>query len=113
MAELPAVVNLGPFAYKVTSDKADWRALGKGMLKNHWGYTEHTTATIYVHPGANRTLQRVTLLHEILHAAAFAGGVLDTRKRPEEAWVSMASPPFLDALTRSPGLVEFLSEAGE
>ena len=61
--------------------------------------------------GMNPTLARVTLLHELLHACAFASGVLDTRKRPEEAWVSMVAPMLLDSLARSDGLMEFLSGA--
>lgn len=108
MAKLPKSATLGPFTYRITDSKADWKRLGKTMTDKVWGYTEHGTATIYIQPDIEPVLRRVILLHEILHAAAFAGGVLDERKRREEAWVSMTAPSLMDALNRSPGLVEYL-----
>lgn len=105
--KFPPEVKLGPFTYRVTSKARDWKKLDRDM-DSHWGYTDHGSATILMRPDLNPALERVTLLHEVLHAAAFAGGVLDTRKRPEEAWVVMVAPMLLDAMDRSPGLAEFL-----
>jgi hypothetical protein len=105
---MPTVVHLGPFTYRITEDPADWASL-ETAERDEYGHTSHTAATIYVQPDVQPALKRVIVLHEILHAAAFAGGQLDDRKRDEETWVLMATAPLLDALVRSPGLVEWLT----
>ena len=105
---MPTSVHLGPFTYRLTDDAADWAALKKSVRDGCYGYTLHVSATIYLHPEIEPNLKRVIAVHEILHAAAFAGGQHDTSKRDEEAWVAMAAPQLLDALRRTPGLMAWL-----
>ena len=109
---MPKRIHLGPLTYRVTTRLADWQELAADEMEDGsvdaWGFTHHTTGTILINPDSHPGLQRVTLLHEILHAAAFTGGALDNRKRDEESWVVMAAAPLLDALTRSPGLLAYL-----
>ena len=108
---LPSHAVLGPLTYAISSKRRDWRNLAPGDIDGHWGMTVHAAGAILLNPDSNPDLLRVTLLHELLHAAAFAGGQLTDRKRTEEEWVALVAPQLLDALTRSPGLIEYL--AGE
>jgi hypothetical protein len=105
---LPNRAHLGPFVYAITDRKRDWKRLAPGDMDTHWGLTLHAEATILLNPQSSPALQRVTLLHELLHAAAFAGGQLDTRKRTEEQWVAMTAPQLLDCLRRSPEVAAYL-----
>lgn len=109
----PRKIHVGPLIYRVSLSLADWKKLNAedmdGDDVDAWGYTHHSTSTILINPDCNQALRRVVLLHEILHACAFAAGALDTRKRPEEEWVVMATAPLLDALRRTPGLAAYLA----
>lgn len=107
MAALPTSARLGPFEYRISDKRADWKRL-KIDPDTHWGYTHHDTSTILLNPKMPDTLRRVTLLHELLHAGAFSGGVHDGRKRTEEEWVSLAAPRLLDCMDRSPDVARFL-----
>jgi hypothetical protein len=109
-ARLPRAVHLGPFTYRVSDKLRDWKRAGESV-ETHWGYTLHAESLILIAPKMNAAMQRTVLLHEVLHAAAFCGGQLDAKKRPEEDWVSMAAPMLLDALASTPGLASFLAGA--
>lgn len=106
---LPKVVRCGPFTYRVSDKPIPWDEHGPDDKSAHWGYTNHERGWILIHPNTTCSMRRVVLLHELMHAAAFAAGQTDTRKRREEAWVSMAAPMLLDALQRSPGLATYLA----
>lgn len=104
---LPSSARLGPFSYRITSKPKEWARSGVDP-ERHYGYTDHQRGVIIVHAAASPAMQRTVLLHELMHAAAFAGGQLDNRKRREEDWVAMVAPMLLDALQRSPELSNFL-----
>lgn len=105
---LPEVAHLGPFTYRITDSAEDWLALRADQGNGLWGYTDHEAGTITLQPDVNDSLKRVILLHELLHACAFAGGQLDQRKRKEEHWVVTTAPLLMDAMQRSPGLAKYL-----
>lgn len=105
-AEVDAV-TLGPFRYRVSTDPAEWDA-SKENPDGGYGHTDHRRGVILIHEDASDDMRRVVLLHELMHAAAFAAGQVDNRKRKEEDWVAMVAPMLLDALQRSPELVAYL-----
>lgn len=106
MAALPTSARLGPFEYRITDKRADWKRLNADH-KNHWGLTDHGSSTILLNPDMSPAMTRTILLHELLHAAAFCGGTT-IGKRSEEDWVSLAAPRLLDCMDRSPDVARFL-----
>lgn len=109
MSAMPAVANLGPFTYRLTAKRKEWErhCPDPDVL---YGYTNHRLELILVCPETSPAMRRTVLLHELMHAAAFAAGQLDNRKRREEDWVAMVAPMLLDALRRSPALARYLAE---
>lgn len=108
-SSMPSFATLGPFIYRVTTDADEWTASDVDPGQNY-GYTDHERGVIIVHERTTDSMRRVVLLHELLHAAAFAAGQVDQRKRREEDWVVMVAPMLLDALRRSPELTAYLLE---
>jgi hypothetical protein len=106
----PESVVVGPYVYRLTMDAGEWDELMARLREEHWGYTDHAAAVIYVQPEIAPSLERTIVLHEILHAVAFAAGTLFDGKRREEEWVLRTAPGLLDTLRRTPGLVEYLRE---
>jgi hypothetical protein len=107
VSNAPASACLGPFEYRITTSRKDWgeHSPEPDVL---YGYTSHRLGLILICPDSSPAMRRTILLHELMHAAAFAAGQLDNRKRREEDWVSMVAPMLLDALRRSPDLTGFL-----
>lgn len=112
MGDLPTRLRIGPLAYDVTDEVEAFHRHGINP-NEHFGYTHHETATILIHPSTAPQMRRITLLHEVMHAVAFAAGAIDTRKRKEEAWVVMVSPMLVVTLRANPELVAFLLDDGE
>lgn len=116
MSAMPDIVHIGPYVYRLTASAEEWAQLrvelGPADHDDLWGYTSNTDGVIYIQPGLNPALERTIVLHEVLHAAAFCGGILHDGKRHEEAWVLVVSPPLLDALRRTPGLTDYLTADG-
>jgi hypothetical protein len=71
-----------------------------------WGYTDNTHQIIYVHPTAHPNLQRVILMHEVLHAAAFVGGIVYEESQEEEKWVTLIAPLLLAIFDDNPALLK-------
>jgi hypothetical protein len=106
---MPTAVHLGPYTYRLTDTAEDWATLDRAERDDCYGYTLHTSAVIYIQPDIEPVMKRVIVVHEILHAAAFASGNLGDGRRAEEAWVAMAAGPLVDALRRTVGLMEWLA----
>lgn len=104
---LPQQATLGPFLYRITLDPDEWELSNPDPGANY-GYTDHERGVIILHARTTDSMRRVVLLHELMHAAAFAAGQVDNRKRREEDWVVMVAPMLLDALRRSPELTAYL-----
>lgn len=104
---LPRWVNIGPLRFRLTDKQSDWDKRDEST-DDHWGLTDKAAGLILLDPGMNADLQRLIVLHELLHACCFASGMHDTRKRDEETWVAMVTPMLLDAIGRSPGMAAFL-----
>lgn len=109
MSALPETATLGPFTYRITLDPDEWEISNQNPGQNY-GYTDHERGVIILHGRTTDSMRRVVLLHELMHAAAFAAGQVDNRKRREEDWVVMVAPMLLDALRRSPELTAYLLE---
>lgn len=107
---LPRSAVLGPFEYRITASRKEWKKRSPEP-NGLYGYTDHHLGLILIYPETAPAMRRTVLLHELMHAAAFAAGQLDSRKRNEEDWVAMVAPMLLDALRRSPELSAYLLDA--
>lgn len=105
---MPSSVVIGPYTYRLTATRADWDGLQAKHREDLWGYTDQAEGAIYIQPDMAPSLERTIVLHEILHACAFAAGTLFDGKRHEEEWVLRTAPGLLDALRRTTGLTEYL-----
>jgi len=116
---LPDSIKVGPIQYKVTADPDDWmRVEHRNQTKGNYGYTEHLSATIYLNPDQTPSVQRLTLLHEVMHAAAesLMGGSDWTslgkgREEREETIIRCWESPMLSIIRDNPALVAFLAAA--
>lgn len=108
---IPASAKLGPFEYRITIKRKDWERHSPEP-DALYGYTCHRRGLILICPDTSPTMRRTVLLHELMHAAAFASGAVDDRERKEEDWVLSVAPMLLDALRRSPDLTTFLMQDG-
>jgi hypothetical protein len=105
-------VNVGPYTYAVTDERLDWQAVEELRGPAAYGYTSHTQQRIYLQPALHPAMRRTVLLHEVLHAAAFASGLAFDGDHSEEEWVLRVTPLLLDALARSHGLAAYLTGSG-
>jgi hypothetical protein len=110
---MPKQVWIGPLRWKIKcSDKA-YHAVQSLSEEHAIGFTSVDSLTISIKPGLPRSLERETLLHEILHALyGTQGGVFKVTKRSEleEASVCALSPMLMGTLRDNPTLVSYLLE---
>lgn len=97
---MPRKLEVGPFTYRVTAERAE-----EGNL----GYTNNDRLTIRVDPDYPDMAVQETLLHEALHATFYVAG-LSCRlgELDEELLVRTLSPALFALLRRNPKLVEYL-----
>lgn len=102
----PKIIFIGPHDYEVSISK-------KKIDSNLFGETDNTNSEIHVHPDQSLQNKRDTLLHEILHAIAFASGmkkVLEWNDETEEKVIRLLSPWLLGVVQDNPDLIEWITE---
>ena len=115
---LPCSVQIGTVEYTVTDDPLDWVAIEhETKTTGYYGHAQHHHAIIYINPDMTDDVKRLTLLHEVLHAAleVMAGSPdwddLDpkSQKNREETVVRTFESPILTILQQNPDLVAYLT----
>lgn len=109
--KLPAVVEVGPYRYTVTSDELERLRIEHAEARQLSGRTDHDQLRIHVAMTADVAVdtRRDTLCHEVLHTLAFLSGLsAEWGSEKEEAVVRRLSPLLLDTLRRNPDLVAYL-----
>jgi hypothetical protein len=116
-AKRPTKVHVGPFTYVVKWSVSDWADALDAASSNHdqevqrcLGLTDKRGCVIYINPLADPQYQKEALLHEIMHACQFTAGLPDEGMVKGHDFITRSAPMLLDALMRSPGLSEYLSE---
>jgi hypothetical protein len=108
--ELPDRVDIGPIAYRVTTDRS---TINQATVDSHISFYANIRfgeADILIDDKQMPGHQRLTLLHEVLHGC-FHITMLD--KKWEETAVRLLAGPLLDTLRRNPDLVAFLLATDE
>lgn len=109
MTEIPQEVVLGPFRYRVSiGNDEDWQKVEQ-LEHRQYGYSDHMHGLILINRNTTKATRQTALMHEIMHAAVFASGSWEDEEHGEERWIQQVAPLLLDALQRSPGLVEYLA----
>lgn len=105
-------VRIGPQTFKIEFRKTN----NDGLLnENNYGYTLDQGNLIVVSSDISISKQKVTLVHEILHAARmiFEGTSAPKKKADYEEWehhfVSIFENTFLIVLQDNPELIEWLA----
>lgn len=117
---IPSSVKIGPIDWAVVVDAVEWMKAEneKRVSTDAYGYTEYLSGKLYLNPEQQPQIQRMTLLHEILHAAAetvmgcpdWANLGEDVASR-EEAVIRAWESPILCVLRDNPDLVAYLTQA--
>lgn len=113
----PEHVQVGPTRWRISDQEEDWHAWekdgGRKQNKLHGG-TWPSKALILVNADTDVQQQRVTLLHEVMHALVdtYVYFKKDSDKETEEGWCSTTDAGLLDVLRRNPDLVRWLLEDG-
>jgi hypothetical protein len=117
---MPATVQIGTVAYRVTATPDDWMRIEHAtQRKGDYGHASHNDAVIYVNPETPPDVQRLTLWHEVLHCLnetvmgdpswlALSGNP-ETLLAAEEVVVRMWEHPTLAVLRDNPELVAYLT----
>lgn len=101
----PTKVLVGPFVFVINQPD------GHALRTNERGTTDFTNMTITLDPSYVEQHRQKVLIHEVLHAVAFAVGVGE-KDEPlgEEKWVTATASMLWDTLRRNPDLVAYLME---
>jgi len=114
---LPATVKAGYVTYTVKQCTPDeWKNAVDKHLRDAYGVTQHLPARILLHPDLTDDVARLTLWHEVLHAAieTMTGGDDSqwqglTEGDAEEAVIRRLEHPTLSILRENPALVAYLT----
>lgn len=116
---LPSSIQVGPVRYRVTADPTEFiRCEHDNQMSGSYGHTDHLSATILLSPDTVESVTRLTLLHEVMHAAteSMMGArdwvnLGDDRSSREETVIRAWEAPFLSVLRDNPDLVAYLTAA--
>lgn len=114
---MPASVKVGPVTYTITRDPDDWMRIEHStQTKGYYGHSNHHDARIYLNPATTEDVTKLTLWHEVLHAAfetmmgsrdwRHLGKEHDDR---EESIIRAIEAPTLTVLAENPELVAYLT----
>lgn len=107
-AKMPTEVVVGPFHYRVTTDKAEHNQACREEQTELAGRTDKWLQVISIEPMLASEQKADTLLHECLHAIAEIVGLSKEWGDQEEGFVRRLSPALLDLLQRNPQVVAYL-----
>lgn len=98
----PANIQVGPQTYHLA------KVAHLADTHDKWGITSHGHSEIQICADQEASKERVTVLHEALHAVWFNAG--DRRdKQDEEGAIRILASGLLDTLRRNPELVAYLT----
>jgi hypothetical protein len=109
----PRTVKVGVHTYKVVADKAAIDALSASSGEGKLGECDSSALTITIDPTMADTMEKETVVHELLHACCDLAGLQEDPgmdSAGEERVVRRLSPLILDVLRANPSLVRYLTE---
>ena len=99
----PANVHIGPFTFNVVfSEPRDHTE------SEEYGHTEIKKCEIWIDATCAESIQRETLMHELIHACFLVSELSEERRYRPERYIRATSPTLLDTLRRNPVLKTYL-----
>ena len=112
MADMPTVVQVGPYRFTVKIDRAE---IDKARVAaEDWcriGVCRRWDLDLVITPETAPDVQAETLVHEVLHAIWMVVRG-PTKGLTEETFIGHLAPTLLDTLRRNPALVAYLIDTG-
>jgi len=109
MAEMPTSVQVGPFRFRVTTDRAEINRFRVENGDAHMvGQARLHEQVIAIDPALVLDQRRDTLLHEIRHVVDMVTGVYSGERETAEQNITRSTSTLLDTLRRNPALVACL-----
>lgn len=102
---MPVSVTVGPYLFAVQSDAAQFLNAEESEGSRLYGRTNLLSGVIDIRPQTAVTMNRETLLHEILHTIFFLTKITSDK---EEEFVGRIAPALLDVLRKNPDVVRYL-----
>lgn len=97
---MPKTVKVGAHVYAILRKP-------KSQIDGDLGECSFDNVQIIIAKGLRKSVAKVTLVHEILHAATYPS--LDGKTMTDEDFVLGVSPVLLQVLQENPLLVEYLT----
>jgi Zn-dependent peptidase ImmA (M78 family) len=106
----PATVEVGSLTFRIHASKAAWDKVASEIDDySMYGVCFKQTCDIYLRPDVDVSLQRETLMHELMHAVeASTGYMLESQRIQTHDFVKDTAPVVLDMLRRNPDLRAYL-----
>ena len=98
---MPKTVKVGAHVYAVVRKP-------KSQIDGDLGECSFDNVQIVVAKGLRKSVARVTIVHEVLHACSYPS--LDSKTLTDEDFVTGISPVLLQVLQENPELVEYLTQ---
>lgn len=107
----PHFIRVGSHKYSVVFSSEDLALIGLREKADLLGHTNHWNLTITIHNNLSHTIERESLLHEVIHAIWTVSG-MDVIKDPisEEAMVRCVEHVFFQVLTNNPIFLRYLAD---
>lgn len=112
VAKPPATVTVGPYTYDLVMDEPAIDRVSVGDGEDLWGRYQPSSGRILIRPGLPPDLERVSVLHELLHACIEVAGRPCDDDKGEERIVAAVAPALLDVLLRNKPLTTYLLSDG-
>ena len=113
MSDLPTTVDVGPYRFDIVSDDDAHARAVRDQGDDLYGLTQYREQVITICPAQHPDHQRVTLVHELLHALCHATGaeqlLEEISDTAEENLIQLLAPGLTSLLRTNPDVVTYLT----
>lgn len=111
--KLPSKVKIGHHIYNLSRAKEVWIHTGPTTKQGCYGIHDYTEQNIAIKNGLQPSVEKNTVIHELLHALLYQCHFDFEKGITEEELVSRLSPVLTTLLIDNPKLVNYLMTKGE
>ena len=106
----PHFIMVGSHKYTVTYSTEELAITGLRIKATLLGHTNHWALTITIQEGLPHTIERETLLHEVIHAIWSVSGVGEDKSMEQETMVRGVEQIFFQVLTNNSTFLKYLTD---
>ena len=104
----PHFIRVGAHKYDVVYSTEELALVGLREKATLLGHTDHWGLMITIHSDLSHTVERETLLHEVIHCIWTVSGVSSLKSITEEQMVRGVEHVFFQVLTNNPIFLKYL-----